>query len=325
MLYNVTIMDDSLRRLIYMDKKTFYITTPIYYTSGNLHIGHAYTTTICDAIAKYKKMRGYDVYYLTGTDEHGEKVQKKAEEANKTPKEFVDELVEGIKELWKTLKIENDYFIRTTDKNHEETVQKILDTIYTASNKEEKLLNLANLPGVYVPKNYKPIYTEENEFVYDTGNTGQVLTSTESGVRWSSISASLVNFSDATVTSNATVSAHDKSKGLYKVSIPYSGSTSAGSAVTVAVSTQDTVTHKDLILLQHEDNLDNVYIMEDTEDNRILAWAYLFAQTYTSYIMLKSGKITLPTHRENRTYYTSGGGGSVSGNAIGYVQVSVKT
>ena len=81
--------------------KTFYITTPIYYTSGNLHIGHAYTTGVCDAIARYKKLRGYDVFYLTGTDEHGEKVQIKAGEANLTPKEFVDGIVVKIKELWK--------------------------------------------------------------------------------------------------------------------------------------------------------------------------------------------------------------------------------
>ena len=76
-----------------MTNKTFYITTPIYYTSGRLHIGNAYTTTICDVIARYKKIRGYDVYFLTGTDEHGEKVQLKAEAAGKTPQQFVDDLV----------------------------------------------------------------------------------------------------------------------------------------------------------------------------------------------------------------------------------------
>ena len=108
-----------------MENKKFYITTPIYYASGNLHIGHAYTTVVCDAIARYKKMRGYDVYYATGTDEHGEKVQNKAAEKGVTPKEYVDELVAKIKNLWETLHIDYDKFIRTTDKEHEESVQKI--------------------------------------------------------------------------------------------------------------------------------------------------------------------------------------------------------
>ena len=108
-----------------MANKTFYITTPIYYTSGNLHIGHAYTTIICDTIARYKKMLGYDVYFLTGTDEHGEKVQKKAEQEGQTPQQFVDNLVIGIKELWKKLDINYDKFIRTTDDYHEESVSKI--------------------------------------------------------------------------------------------------------------------------------------------------------------------------------------------------------
>ena len=105
--------------------KTFYITTPIYYTSGNLHIGHAYTTVVCDAIARYKKLRGFDVFYLTGTDEHGEKVQIKAEEAGLTPQEFVDGIVVKIKELWKTLNVDYNRFIRTTDLDHYESVQKI--------------------------------------------------------------------------------------------------------------------------------------------------------------------------------------------------------
>ena len=170
------------------------------------------------------------------------------------------------------------------------------------------------------------IQSDDNDLVYPCGNENSVLVSEGSagGVRWSSISASLVNFSNATVTSNATVSAYDKSKGLYKVSIPYSDSASTGSAVTVAVSTQDTVTHRDLIILQHEDKENEVLILEDTDANRWDALAHLVAGTYTQYVILKSGKITLPTPRENRTYYTSGGGGSVSGNAVGYVQVSVK-
>ena len=105
--------------------KTFYITTPIYYTSGNLHIGHAYTTVVCDAIARYKKLRGYDVFYLTGTDEHGEKVQIKAGEAGLTPQAFVDGIVDKIKDLWSTLNVDYDRFIRTTDKDHCDSVQKI--------------------------------------------------------------------------------------------------------------------------------------------------------------------------------------------------------
>ena len=108
-----------------MSKKTFYITTPIYYASGNLHIGHTYTTVVCDAIAKYKKMKGYDVYYLTGTDEHGQKIQEKAKEKGVTPQKFVDDLVEGIKDLWSKLKIDYDKFIRTTDEYHVKNVQKI--------------------------------------------------------------------------------------------------------------------------------------------------------------------------------------------------------
>lgn len=106
-------------------KKTFYITTPIYYPSGNLHIGHAYSTVAGDAIARYKRLRGYDVMYLTGTDEHGQKIQQKAEENNLTPQKYVDGIVANIKELWKTLKITNDDFIRTTEERHKEIVQKI--------------------------------------------------------------------------------------------------------------------------------------------------------------------------------------------------------
>ena len=113
-----------------MDKKTFYITTPIYYPSGKLHIGHSYTTVAADAIARYKRLRGYDVMFLTGTDEHGQKIQRKAEEKGVTPKQYVDEIVSGIKELWKLMKITNDKFIRTTDKYHEEAVQKIFKKLY---------------------------------------------------------------------------------------------------------------------------------------------------------------------------------------------------
>ena len=111
-------------------KPKFYITTPIYYASGNLHIGHTYSTVVCDAIARYKRMQGYDVFYLTGTDEHGQKVEDRAAAAGKTPKQFVDELVHGIKDLWKLMDISYDKFIRTTDDYHERAVQKIFRKLY---------------------------------------------------------------------------------------------------------------------------------------------------------------------------------------------------
>ncbi|MGH1145703.1 methionine--tRNA ligase [Bacillus pseudomycoides] len=107
------------------ENKTFYITTPIYYPSGKLHIGHAYTTVAGDAMARYKRMQGYDVHYLTGTDEHGQKIQKKAEELQVTPQAYVDNIVAGIKELWKKMDISYDDFIRTTEDRHKEVVEKI--------------------------------------------------------------------------------------------------------------------------------------------------------------------------------------------------------
>jgi len=107
------------------ERKTFYVTTPIYYPSGKLHIGHSYTTVAADAIARYKRMRGYDVMFLTGTDEHGQKIEKKAKEAGLTPKEYVDEIVSGIQQLWKRLDISYDDFIRTTEERHKKVVEKI--------------------------------------------------------------------------------------------------------------------------------------------------------------------------------------------------------
>lgn len=105
--------------------KTFYLTTPIYYPSGNLHIGHAYTTVAGDAMARYKRLRGYDVMYLTGTDEHGQKIQRKAEEAGITPQAYVDGIVSGIKDLWQKLDISYDDYIRTTEDRHRRVVEKI--------------------------------------------------------------------------------------------------------------------------------------------------------------------------------------------------------
>ena len=113
-----------------MSKKTFYITTPIYYPSGNPHIGHCYTTVACDSIARYKRMQGYDVKLLTGTDEHGLKIEQKASEKGITPKQYVDEIVATFKKLWQYMNISYDQFIRTTDDYHIETVQKIFKTLY---------------------------------------------------------------------------------------------------------------------------------------------------------------------------------------------------
>ena len=112
------------------NKGTYYITTPIYYPSSNLHIGHTYCTVMADAMARFKRLQGYDVHFLTGTDEHGQKIQTKAEEAGVTPKEYVDNVVAGIKDLWKTMEISYDDFIRTTEPRHMERVQKIWKRMY---------------------------------------------------------------------------------------------------------------------------------------------------------------------------------------------------
>ena len=113
-----------------MSKKPFYITTPIYYPSGNPHIGHCYTTVACDSIARYKRMQGHDVMFLTGTDEHGLKIEQKAAEAGVTPKQYVDEIVATFKKLWSYMNISYDRYIRTTDDYHIESVQKIFKKLY---------------------------------------------------------------------------------------------------------------------------------------------------------------------------------------------------
>ncbi len=112
------------------NKKPFYITTPIYYPSGNPHIGHCYTTVACDSIARYKRMQGYDVMFLTGTDEHGLKIEQKAAEKGITPKQYVDEIVEIFKGLWEYMNISYDRYIRTTDDYHIQTVQKVFKALY---------------------------------------------------------------------------------------------------------------------------------------------------------------------------------------------------
>ena len=113
-----------------MSKKTFYISTPIYYPSNKLHIGHAYCTTIADTIARYKRLIGYDVFFLTGSDEHGQKIQRSAEEKGVTPQIYVDEIVASFKQLWLALNISNDDFIRTTEERHHNLVQHIFQKIY---------------------------------------------------------------------------------------------------------------------------------------------------------------------------------------------------
>lgn len=112
------------------NQKTYYITTPIYYPSGKLHIGHSYTTVAADVMARYKRLQGYDVMFLTGTDEHGQKIERIAKEEGVSPKEYVDNIVDGIKKLWKLMKITNDKFIRTTDEEHVKAVQKIFKKLY---------------------------------------------------------------------------------------------------------------------------------------------------------------------------------------------------
>ncbi|MGM0603239.1 MAG: methionine--tRNA ligase [Bacillota bacterium] len=113
-----------------MSKGTYYVTTPIYYPSDKLHIGHAYTTVAADTIARYKKMQGYDTMFLTGSDEHGQKIERKAKEAGKETKKYVDEIVNTFKDLWKKLDIDYDYFIRTTEERHEKVVQMIFKQLY---------------------------------------------------------------------------------------------------------------------------------------------------------------------------------------------------
>ena len=114
-------------------KRSYYITTPIYYPSDKLHIGHAYCTVAADAMARYKRLQGYDVMFLTGTDEHGQKIETKAAAAGVTPQEFVDKIVtgpKGILDLWKLMNISNDRFIRTTDDYHVAAIQKIFKAMY---------------------------------------------------------------------------------------------------------------------------------------------------------------------------------------------------
>ncbi len=113
-----------------MSKGTFYITTPIYYPSDNLHIGHAYTTVAADAIARFKKLTGFDTRFLTGTDEHGQKIERAAKSRGETPKEFIDNIVAGIKHLWGRLEVDYDDFIRTTETRHQKVVTQLFQKLY---------------------------------------------------------------------------------------------------------------------------------------------------------------------------------------------------
>ena len=122
----------------------FYITTPIYYPSGNFHVGHCYCTVVADVIARYNRLAGKDTFFLTGTDEHGQKIERKAEELNITPKQYVDKIVADSKELWKTLDISYDKFIRTTDEQHKKCVQKIFKKLY-----ENEDIYLSSYEGKY--------------------------------------------------------------------------------------------------------------------------------------------------------------------------------
>ena len=112
------------------DKPKYYITTPIYYPSAKLHIGHTYCTSIADSMARFKRLDGYDVFFLTGSDEHGQKIEQKAEEAGVTPIEYTDKIVGMFQQLWKELNISNDDFIRTTQKRHEKVVQMLFQRSY---------------------------------------------------------------------------------------------------------------------------------------------------------------------------------------------------
>ena len=119
--------------VLHMGKETFFITTPIYYPSDKLHVGNTYCTVAADAMARYKRMRGYDVLFLTGTDEHGMKIEERAKAAGITPKEFVDEIItgeDGILDLWRIMNISYDRFIRTTDDYHVRSIQRIFRALY---------------------------------------------------------------------------------------------------------------------------------------------------------------------------------------------------
>ncbi len=158
-----------------MKQKTFYITTPIYYSSGNLHLGHCCTTVFADAIARFKRLDGFDVFFLTGADEHGQKVQKKAEEAGLTPQEFVDTLDVKVKDLWKLMNISYDKYIRTTDEYHVKAVQAIFEKLYNQGDiylskyegwyctSDEAFFTDSQAPDGICPDCHRPLTRESEE------------------------------------------------------------------------------------------------------------------------------------------------------------------
>ena len=138
--------------------KPFYITTPLYYVNDEPHIGHAYTTILADVISRFNKNLGKDVYFLTGTDEHGQKVQEASEKRNVSPKEHADEYVQRFKKTWENLDINYDYFIRTTDEDHKEKVKKILLSLY-----EKKDIYFDEYQGLYSVSEERFITEKEME------------------------------------------------------------------------------------------------------------------------------------------------------------------
>ncbi len=156
------------------EKKTYYITTPIYYPSGNMHIGHTYTTVAADAMRRFKAMTGYDTFFLTGTDEHGQKIERAAAENGVTPKEYVDKIVATTKDLWKLMDISYDDFIRTTDKRHEVIVQKIFRQLY-----EQGDIFKSTYEGQYCVKceaYWTPTQLKEGNLCPDCGRPTELVT-----------------------------------------------------------------------------------------------------------------------------------------------------
>ena len=149
--------------------KKYYITTPIYYPSGTFHVGTCYCTVMADIIARYKRLRGYDVFFMTGTDEHGQKIEGKAKEENITPKEYVDRNAKKAKELWKDLKISYDKYMRTTDEYHVKAVQKIFE--YLGKELAGKQLKVQNNTRI-CPKCHLPMQRRNGRFGEFWGCTG---------------------------------------------------------------------------------------------------------------------------------------------------------
>ena len=163
------------------ENKTFYITTPIYYPSGKLHLGNSYTTIACDVLARYKRLMGFDTFYLTGLDEHGMKIQRKAEELGMTPKEYLDPMAADVQELWKKLDISYDKFIRTTDTYHEEAVQKIFKKLL-----EQDDIYLGKYAGWYSVSD-EEFFTElqlEEVFKDEAGNVTGGIAPSGNEVEW---------------------------------------------------------------------------------------------------------------------------------------------